>query len=114
MLAAMSAAADQLSANRDAKVADAKQADAQFGVHVARKVLPGIEFYRHQFQVHKAKGERDFEIAGCSGIEKLISKIGQSPTKIRVWRLRYGHLPEFRAALTAMGKAPVRAVWTCC
>jgi hypothetical protein len=102
-LRAMGAAAYQLSDDLDLKAAAKAEAEAKFGLHLALNVLPGIEYYRHQYQIHKDKGERDFRIAGCSGIEALEKKVGIQPVKVRVWRTRYGHLPQLRAALQAMG-----------
>jgi hypothetical protein len=101
MLRAMGAVALQLNDDLRAKNAAKEEAEAKLGVHLALKLLPGLEYYRHIYKQHN--GERDFRLAECKGIEELVKKLGISPATVRTWRQRYRHLPEYRAALEANG-----------
>src|SRR5664280_3523582 len=62
-----------------------KQAE-ELGSTLYYKILPGLQDARRRFAEHK--GDTQYRLNGCTGIEQFTRKLGLKPATVRKWRQR--------------------------
>jgi hypothetical protein len=59
---------------------------AEFGLTLYYRILPGLDDAQRRFLEHK--GNPDYRLDGCAGIEQYVKKLGLTPARVRKWRQR--------------------------
>jgi hypothetical protein len=59
---------------------------AEFGLTLYYRILPGLDDAQRRFL--KRKGNPDYRLDGCAGIEQYVKKLGLTPARVRKWRQR--------------------------
>jgi alkylated DNA repair dioxygenase AlkB len=67
-------------------VEQARRQTADVGLTLYCRILPGLQDAQRRFEEHK--GDPNYRLNGCAGIEEYIRKAGLNPATIRKWRQR--------------------------
>jgi hypothetical protein len=59
---------------------------AEFGLTLYYRILPGLHDAQRRFLEHK--GNPDYRLDGCAGVEQYVRKLGLTPARVRKWRQR--------------------------